>query len=338
MSQIIGNEIAKDRRDKAKAAKKEAFDNSEEGRAFLIKSRIAQNKTLHKEKENNERYALLCEEQAYIFDKIVRKLKLDTDPKRDLSLAEIVDVLLKYESDIIRISTLSTELKKPSTDRAQGSPYERLFKDLVQLNPRFAYFAPRFAVNQSGINFQSLPTKELNGDMLQTLEHLDLMRDESFRKYYIHLFPKYISSITDFSTAKKALKLYPEQYPNLGSKIKQHLEDDSVILELLRYIPTLSSYMSEQELSRIAHAASSTLAKNIVINPSVLGNLSNSFFSRLNLPTFFQQVPKKKLIETCAPYFEKHTAIRDYAHSTSQHNIHSQAYRNIGMDDSGLNI
>ena len=118
----------------------------------------------------------------YLF--IINQLKLQDGSKKTIKFEDIKNVFLLGDAALksIKKYSASDALNKYS-GWDECDPYTELFKNLMNVNMRFAFFAPKSSLNRMDIDFDSLSDKEKTV-MLKILIDNGLWNDEEFYENY----------------------------------------------------------------------------------------------------------------------------------------------------------
>ncbi len=119
---------------------------------------------------------------------IIEQLNIQDFNEEGLKYGEIKNVLTMCQTGLnaLKSSSLRKDLREIA-DWEKIDPYTQLYNRLININIKFAFFAPKKSLNRLDINFKKLSEKERNV-MTRILMDYGLLDDDKFYENYKHIF------------------------------------------------------------------------------------------------------------------------------------------------------
>ena len=328
----VWNDIMLDKRKKDKADKA-ASERTPAAIQNKIMRKGMQEKYTLSETERLDAVAELEKLEQYLLDHILSDLGLPNKNCQSVDLDEtLVDqVMINYASNINYLRNKSLEFEKPRGNHVSYA-YVKLFKTLISINHIFIKYAPVEV-------FYSLGTLScLDDEIIDQYKDLFINRgyfkNARFREATEGRFTGMvnISSITDYETLKKELKKNPQLYPDVNDWMKDMLfENQKTLRELLRAVPSVLKFMTEEEIYKATDLMGSSIGYIIINYPDVLDNFPTDFFSVHSPSRIFQGgiASRTKIKEILSDYFDTFPELKCHAEKHSKSSIEDTTINNL---------
>lgn len=299
-------------------ANKAAYEASEQGLRDREIRKQQQAKFIVQEAQREAMVKELQNLRKYLFEHILRDLELEDSSQQDLVLDmdKVVDVMRKYEPNLRFLEESCMKYEKMQ-DKKYSYQFIRLYKDLIAINHVFIEFAPVMTFYNSNDIVQEIGAKTY-ASYKDSFMNRGFFDDEIFEMSNRERFTGLtdIATITDFEKVKKELKANPALYPYVNQSIKDTLMRSQVALkDMLRCVPDIVHFMTEQELLYVGDTCTNTMGRLIIKDPILMTKLPKHFF-RINSPKFvFASYPKKQIHFAVSRYYDLQPELKEYMQS-----------------------
>ncbi len=189
---VSASEIVEEDRKKQYIQEREGYKASEKGQ-FEQKVRFAIQAVT---KEEDKALVALLEATVKLKESIISLIEeyllKHHDSIEDAEIYEIENALRHLEIAIGKLEKMSKtyqNLAKPNPKLL--SEYEKLFNELMEMDIRFALYAPKRSLNKKNVKFFKMP-EELKDRMFERLEDLGITENPAFLETYANAFKNQI--------------------------------------------------------------------------------------------------------------------------------------------------
>lgn len=299
-------------------AERELYKNSPEGIANAkLRANMQEKYRSEEQMRENQCRALLVMKES-LMKHILEEVGIDASIDRNAEIdQDIVDqVMQKYQSVIDNLKKWCIEYEKLD-GKNSSYIYVKLYRDLISVNQAFIKYAPveTFYKHTVLTQFKKSTCQKYRDHFVKQ----GFFKDKKFKEKNNSLFVgvSNFSTISDYETAKKEIRVNPELYLEINEVLKDTLfANDLALKGFIHTSPAIMCYMTEEEIMHTADIMGSAMGLILVRNPEIVKNLPKDFFVYFPARTIFQGGATKALIhEKLSQYYDLFPALKQYTKS-----------------------